>query len=78
MKTLTKLFCVQWSKRGHWFATSDAGSMPGKGNGEIEGKGNTQQSATDDLYSKLIARRDNLQDKLAEVENALCEIRANW
>lgn len=73
-----KFFSLQWSKRGHWFAASKAGSLPGKGNGGIEGKGSTEEAAIDDLYSKLIARRDNLQDKLAEVERALCEIRSNW
>lgn len=75
---ICKLFSLQWSKRGHWFASSDAGSMPGKGNGQTEGKGMTKQAAVDDLYSKLSARRDNLQHKLAEVERALGEIRSKW
>jgi transposase len=66
---------VYWSKRGHYTATSKAGAGPGLGNGEIESQGTTPTEAVDNLRLALITRREALQAKIAEVEQALEQIR---
>lgn len=68
-------FKVYWSKRGHYTATSAAGVMPGYGNGEIESQGSTPGEAVKQLLSDLIARREALQAKIEEVDQALHQVR---
>lgn len=68
-------FRVYWSKRGHYTASSTAAAGPGYGNGEIESEGSTPGEAVDNLRLALITRREALQAKIAEVEEALEQIR---
>lgn len=67
-------FRVYWSKRGHYTASS-AAAGPGYGNGEIEAVGDTPGEAVINLRKALTARREALQAKLNEVEEALQQVR---
>lgn len=68
-------FHVYWSKRGHYTASSPAGAGAGYGNGEIESEGSTPGEAVNALRVALIARREALQAKIADVEEALKDLR---
>lgn len=66
---------VYWSKRGHYTATSKAGAGPGLGNGELESQGATPTEAVNNLRLALIARREELEAKISDVNEALTEIK---
>lgn len=70
-----KTFRVFWSKRGYFTASSKAGSLPGAGRGYVEESGATPRAALASLEATLIARRDDLQQKVKEIDNALQELR---
>lgn len=68
-------FKVYWSKRGHYTASSTAGAGPGAGNGEIESCGESPGEAVANLQTSLIQKRKAFQAKIAEIEEALEQIR---
>jgi hypothetical protein len=68
-------FRVFWSKRGYFTASSKAGSMPGAGRGYMESNGESPCEAVANLETALIARREELQQKINEIRAALQEIR---
>ncbi|URC22256.1 hypothetical protein CHUUTOTORO_01710 [Serratia phage vB_SmaM-ChuuTotoro] len=70
-------FRVFWSKRGHWTTSSEAGSLPGAGRGYIESCGETISESIANMEAALLMRREELQQKLIEVDSAIEEIRAD-
>lgn len=70
-------FKVFWSIRGHWTASTSAGSLPGSGRGYLESCGDSIPEALENLDQSLEARKADLLEKIKGIDNALFYIRSD-